>query len=670
MINNKKKMKNIIENMKSTFRAFTCRVSLIIFIAFAMLTFSCADYLDVVPDNITTIDHAFKSRYQAEGFLYGLFGAIPEFANPGQNPALMGGDEIWFSVDGDGLSKEIWNIPQGGQGTNEPLANYWASRQTSYSLHGGKPLFTTLRDCNIFLENIHRPFDLTEEERIRWTGEVLFLKAFYHFWLFRMYGPIPLMKENTTIDAVENEVRPYREPVDEVVDYIVSLLDSATTLLPLSIEDMANDLGRPTQAITLALKAQVLTLAASPLFNGTEEDGANPDYVNIIDNRGVHLFPQAYSAEKWQKAAVALKEAIDAANAAKHRLYDFRIVNPNYASVLNEKTILAMQVRGAATEKWNDEIIWGDSRSNTDALQRSCQPIFAEIQAAGGVRANYAPTQRIVEQFYTKNGVPIEEDKEWANVDPMEMTTATADDKFYIKQGFKTFNLFFNREARFYGSIIFNGGTLYGNTRIAADDNLWITEYRVIPTNITGNFQRASITGYICKKLLNFKSSVPITSDAFTQERYAFPVIRLADLYLMYAEALNEVNGPTNPDVYLYIDSVRHRTGLRGVVESWRDHALEPNKPSTKAGMRDIIRRERLNELAFEGARFWDLKRWKLAEKYFHNTSIRGLVQNEEDGTISIRELYRLEYTAKDYLWPIKVSNLANNPNLVQNHEW
>jgi hypothetical protein len=640
-----------------------------IIITFTVLTVSCADYLDVVPDNITTVDHAFKSRYQAEGFLFGLFGSLPEFANPGSNPALMGGDEIWFSAGGTGVDRTLWYISQEGQGTNAPLANYWASRQTSYSLNGGKPLFTALRDCNIFLENVHRPFDLTEEERIRWTGEALFFKAFYHFWLFRMYGPIPLMKENIEISAVQNEVRPYREPVDEVVDYIVLLLDSATVKLPLSIDDVMNDLGRPTKAIALALKAQVLTLAASPLFNGTEEDGANPDYLNVVDRRGIHLFPQAYSAEKWQKAARALKEAIDVADSAKHRLYDFRVTNANLATGLNEKTIFAMQVRGAATEKWNDEIIWGDSRSNTNNLQLACHPAFHVLNDGGGITQNYAPTQRMLEQFYTKNGVPVEEDKDWVNFDPMEMTTATADDKFYIQQGFSTLKLYFDREARFYGSIIFEGGTYFGNGR-TADNNLWVTSgdiSHLIPSIIETNFERKSITGYLCKKLLNFKSSVPATSTGFTQERYAFPIIRLADLYLMYAEALNEVNGP-NSEVYVYIDSVRRRTGLRGVEESWRDHALNPSKPSTKAGMRDIIRRERLNELAFEGSRFWDLKRWKLAETYF-NKPIRGLVKDENEN-ISIRELYPLEYTSKNYLWPIKISNLANNPNLVQNPGW
>ncbi|MDR1122378.1 MAG: RagB/SusD family nutrient uptake outer membrane protein [Dysgonamonadaceae bacterium] len=649
-----------MKNSVRTFKQYIC-----IFIAFTILTVSCADYLDVVPDNITTVDHAFKSRYQAEGFLYGLFSFLPEFANPGSNPALMGGDEIWFSIDGDGLSRTLWNIPQGGQGTNAPLANYWTAREGE---NGGKPLFTALRDCNIFLENIHLPFDLTEDERIRWTGEALFLKAYYHFWLFRMYGPIPLMKENVEIGAVQNEVRPYREPVDEVVDYIASLIDSAVIRLPLSIEDVVNDMGRPTKAIALAVKAQALILAASPLFNGTEENGIDSDYLNVTDRRGIPLFPQSYSAERWQKATQALKEAIDMADAARHRLYDFRVTNSTLASSLNEKTILAMQVRGAATERWNDEIIWGDSRSNTDALQRGCQPKFDVLQGGGGINSNYAPTQRMVEQFYTNNGVPVDEDKEWVNIDPLEITAATEEDKFYIQPGYRTFRLYFNREARFYGSIIFKGGTLFGNGR-TADNNLWVTaDYFTIPGSHQGNFQRESITGYTCKKLLNFRSSATPNSTTFTQERYAFPIIRLADLYLMYAEALNEVNGP-NAEVYMYIDMVRQRTGLRGVVESWRDHALDPDKPLTKAGMREIIRRERLNELAFEGSRFWDLKRWKLAEAYFNGKPIRGVVA-DEDGNISISEIFRLEYSAKDYLWPIKVSNLANNPNLVQNPGW
>lgn len=626
---------------------------------------SCQEYLNVVPDNIPTVDHAFKNRHEAEGFLYGCFSFLPSFADAGSNPALLGGDEVWYIDPVTGMSPRLWYIARGDQGTNAPLANYWGSKQNGDDLKGGKAMFTALSDCNIFLENIHKPYDLTEEEeRTRWVAEVKFLKAFYHFWLFRMYGPIPLIKENLPISSTSEEVQRYREPVDEVVSYIASLLDEAASDLPLQIEDLMNDLGRPTQPMALAVKAQLLTLAASPLFNG------NPDYADITDNRGIHLFPQSYSADKWKTAADALKTAIDVAHEAGHDLFDFK--QTNYASKLNEKTILAMQVRGAATERWNKEIIWGDSNSNTDNLQRACHPIFMGGQGTGGLRKCYAPPLRIVEQFYTENGVPIEEDKDWVGIDPMGIKTASASDKLYIQEGFETINLHFKREARFYGSIIFDGGTFYGNSRTTTDNNLWVTKLKF--GNISGGntpTDRHSSTGYLCKKMIHYLSSVPDNSDQFTQHRYAFPIIRLADLYLMYAEALNEWKATPDQEVYEYIDKVRARTGLEGVVKSWQKHSLTPDKPKNKEGMREIIRRERMNELAFEGVRFWDLKRWKLAETYL-NKPIRGLniMGETAQDFYQVKTVYQLKYAKKDYLWPIKQSVLLRNKNLVQNLNW
>ncbi|MDR3246954.1 MAG: RagB/SusD family nutrient uptake outer membrane protein, partial [Prevotellaceae bacterium] len=431
------------------------KIKNIILLVSCIFIFSCGNYLDVIPDNIPTVDHAFKTRYQAEGYLYGIFSFIPNFFDGGSNPTIFGGDEVWY-IDPvtEGMSTKLWYIAQGFQGTNSPLANYWASKQTNFDLNGGKTLFTALSDCNIFLENIDEPFDLDDDERDLWIAEVKFLKAFYHFYLFRMYGPIPLIKENLPIDARGEEAQRYREPVDEVVDYIVELLDEAAEGLPETILDIMADMGRPTKSIALALKAQTLVLAASPLFNG------NTDYASIVDNRGIQIFPQTYSVEKWTRAAVALKEAIDEAHRAGHKLYDFKVMNPTNAAALNEKTILAMQVRGAATERWNEEIIWGYSADNGTMLQRQCLPQFATNQAnTAGVLKEHAATLRIVEQFYTKNGVPIEEDKDWAGIDPMELRTATADDKYYIQQNAQTIQLHFDREARFYGNITFDKST-------------------------------------------------------------------------------------------------------------------------------------------------------------------------------------------------------------------
>jgi hypothetical protein len=487
-----------------------------------------------------------------------------------------------------------------------------------------------------------------------------------------MYGPIPLIKENIPVSEKGEASLRYREPVDEVVEYIVSLLDESYEDLPPTIELEITDMGRPSQAIALALKAQVLTYAASPLFNGTDTE---PPSFSLIDNRDINLFPQTYSAEKWQRAADALKKAIDFAHESRYKLYDFRESNPGLAAVLSDTTINSMQVRGAATEKanLNPEVIWGDYNSNTNALQMACFPRLGTGNSFQQ-KQTWAPPLHIVEQFYTKNGVPIEEDKDWVGIDPLELRTATNDDRLYVQPNKQTLQLHFDRESRFYASILFNWGRLFGNGR-NTDATLW---YKDMLTYY-GQVEMHSSTGYICKKMLSYLTAAANTDTDPTASRYAFPLIRLADLYLMYAEALNEAGGNTpSAEVYYYIDMVRKRSGLEGVVESWNGHAIDAlkGKPLTKDGMREIIRHERMIELAFEGIRFWDLRRWKLAEKYMNRT-IRGFdiyagvgPEANPDDFYRPVDIFPLRFEKKDYFWPVRQSVLLRNKNLVQNQGW
>ena len=135
------------------------------------------------------------------------------------------------------------------------------SYSDGFALNGGRPLFTAIRDCNVFLENIHKPVDLEEWERREWIAEVKFLKAYYHFWLLRMYGPIPILKENVPIYEDTETVSIHREPVDEAFNYIVELLDEAIPDLPLSVENLTDHLGRISRATAHAFKAKVLLYA-------------------------------------------------------------------------------------------------------------------------------------------------------------------------------------------------------------------------------------------------------------------------------------------------------------------------------------------------------------------------------------------------------------------------
>ena len=137
----------------------------------------------------------------------------------------------------------------------------------------------------------------------------------------------------------------------------------------------------------------------------------------------------------------------------------------------------------------------------------------------------------------------------------------------------------------------------------------------------------------------------------------------------MYAEAINESQGP-NAEVFKYLDLIRKRAGLNGVQASWLN-STNPTKPNSKEGLRDIIRQERLIELAFESARFYDLRRWKLAKDYLNKPmqgwNIAGKTSAEY---FQVTNKRTRQFTTRDYLWPIKLSDLFTNSNLVQNPGW
>lgn len=143
---------------------------------------------------------------------------------------------------------------------NEPLVDYWNGTQW------GKAMFVGIRDCNVFIENIDKVPDLSAYDKETWKAEAKVLKAFYHFWMMRMYGPIPIIKENIPVSAGEDEVRVVRDKIDDIVTYIVSLIDESVEYLPLNIQNEAAEMGRITRPAAKAIKAKILAFAASPFL--------------------------------------------------------------------------------------------------------------------------------------------------------------------------------------------------------------------------------------------------------------------------------------------------------------------------------------------------------------------------------------------------------------------
>src|SRR5690606_34311498 len=165
----------------------------------------------------------------------------------------------------DGGSQERWRqyyreLAINGNNVTRPLYSYW------HNVEGGRPLWKAIRDCNTFIANVHKARDLGSFERAKWIAEVQTLKAYYHFYLMQLYGSIPIARENLPASASTEELMVYREPSDDVVSYIVQLLDEAMPNLGLEVDNMIADEGRITRPVAAAIKAKVLVTAASPLF--------------------------------------------------------------------------------------------------------------------------------------------------------------------------------------------------------------------------------------------------------------------------------------------------------------------------------------------------------------------------------------------------------------------
>jgi hypothetical protein len=633
----------------------------ILIILIIICGFSACDYLDVVPDNVATIDHAFRNKASAQKYLYTCYSYRPQIGDLENDPAMSGSDEVWqrYIVAQGFATWRGTNIARGFQNAANPLSNYW----------DGTGLWVGIRDCNIFLENIDKVLDLPDYEKKRWIAEVKFLKAYYHYYLLKCYGPIPIIDVNLPVSASLEEVKVFREPVDEVVNYVSNLMAAAAVDLPNANEvNEGTEAGRVDKLVALSMRAELLLFAASPLFNG------NTDYASLVDKRGVQLFPQGYDAEKWKRAADACKEAIDLCHAQGKTLHT--LIDPQ-TSTAPDVFKLQTTYRQAICDRWNDELIWGSTNYNAGYLttHATARIIRFVSERTNDVTGEFAPTLKLVGKYYSSNGVPIEEDNDWqdegwySNRYKIRPEASAGNEVYYVKEGQKTVYLHYNREPRFYASLGFDKGIYYGSGYYDFPGNVKYSDYLNLGVSGYQGGSGYSATGYSAKKMHSFKNAQ--TTTGHTSEFFPFPIMRLANLYLMYVEALNEYSGPA-PEVFTYLDLIRDRAGLQGVKESWSAFSNRPGKPDTKDGLRDIIHQERTIELAFEGKRFWDIRRWKEIEALNVQPQGWNILGETPEEFYIVKTVVEdpVNFTVKDYLWPIRSENLTINNNLVQNYGW
>lgn len=618
---------------------------------------SCSDYLDIVPDKTQELELLFDREQQSYKALATCYSYLPQSDDIYSSQALMT-DELTTPLRQSTRGMEIM---KGMQTVNDPLLGLWTG-------YGGAmyqvSLFRAIYDCNTFIQHIDLVPDMSPDKKATAKAEAMFLKAYYHYLLVVEYGPIPIMDANIPISASIDQIRVSRNSVDECYNYINSTIDMAIPSLPERVTSLLY-LGRIDKTIAKAIKSRIALYAASPLYNGNAEY-----YENFRNKDGKQLFNTVPNQENWKKAVDAAEDAIATAKANGVTLYKYKDAIPDYDKT--DIQFLAIQnqynYRYMFTDKWNTELIWG--RSN---------PILSwqQLQAAALVKSSLAssneaawqwlsPTLNVVETYYTNNGLPINEDLTYNYDGRYNVVSVTSANQLEAQVGQQTVRLHLNREPRFYASIGFDRGysRSYGvklNLKMRKNET---------PGGRQGSSNDYLVTGYAVTKYTHPLSD---GSNYAKLIAYPWPLIRMAELYLNYAEAYNEYYGPSQ-QVYDALNEVRSRVGLPKIEVVWADAAKAKtvNKHLNKDGLREIIKQERNIEMAFEGHRYNDLRRWKEADKVL-NEPVKGWSIDEVDPLkfFTLTNVGERSFIApRDYFQPIKLDEITKNPNLVQNPNW
>ena len=470
--------------------------------------------------------------------------------------------------------------------------------------------WTNISNCNIFFERVDNVGFTDETEKTKLVGQVRFIRAFEYWDLIARWGAMPIITKSFSINDREEIVGQKRNTYKECIDFLVSELDQAAKELPANWS--GDDYGRATSVAALALKSRILLYAASPLMN---EDVKIPEVG--------YTTPEP---DRWQKAAKAATEALDAAQAAGYELYNLNgDPSKNYQLIFMDNTAANKETLFARMGTSSAE---GESISSCDQ--------YNNPNGYGGWGGN-CPLQELVDAYeVVKDGVASKFD--WNN--PEEKA-----------------NPYANRDPRFYATILYDGAkwmTRNVETYFDVDNNGTIIGGGK-DTKYGNDSWNASPTGYNMKKFMD--EGYALNSWNFCARNWIH--LRMAELYLNKAEALYNIGD---------------EEGAREALKPVRQRAGMPAVTATGADLLEAIKNERRIEFAFEEHRYFDVRRWKEAPKYFGSTVHAITIKKYPDGkkTYEVDKLRSdvggdRKWDDKMYWLPIPKSEMDKNPNLVQN---
>jgi len=618
---------------------------------------SCSDVLNQAPDGKMSLEEAFEdndktmyylntcySSINAKGCLYFFWSRGP----------VNWCDDSWDADDLDVSWAASRRYYDGNASASDFPANYNAGDSGNESVSWSRS-FQRIRNCAVFLQNIPTAKVNSESDRARWTAEAHVLRAYYYSELLMWFGcALPIIKEPYTYDADFSKVE--RSSFHDVVEFIIEDCDAALACdeLPWRITT-DNEAMRMTKAVAWAIKSRMSLFAASPLYN----DGNN----------------------YWEQAYSVNKAAVQALESNGYALYD----KLNQAAVWgDEKAFLPTVASQYFNEYFCNSGAYAADPADKETiyqLRDGANSDLANVDGIGsilGYKTGTCPSQELVDAFETNDGQPI-----------LDLAKPYLDEQ-HLKPNYNSSNTVYdknnpyaNRDPRFYATVYYNGAKRYcnwsteakgisfenigqgkgENVRIIttwdayedADGEIINTPEPLMGRSLTG--RTPTRTGYFQRKFLHPNSGVEMRINGARHKDY-----RLAEIYLNFAEAAME-SGHAD-EAITYVNKVRARAGMPGL-------------PSGLSGdvLRQRIHNERRVELALEGNRYFDVRRWHKPDEDLSATDrwITGAhITHMQDGTYKYERTILKErqcYSNKWLKMPIPLTEV-NNMRAITGEDW
>ena len=661
----------------------------------------CTDYLDsdYLFEERVNIENVFQSKdytneWLAKGYAYMKHDYLQQ-VNSKKNTSFNFADDMYY-ID---LNYVDW---KGGNYTEKGLGS-------GNSLYIWQAAYQAIRHVSIFIHNVDSNKELTEAEITDMKGQAHFLRAYFYWMLIRSFGPVPIVPDEGVDYTKEyDEIAYPRSTYDECADYIAEELVKAATML--DDERDVQNIVRPTRGAALALRSRVLLYAASPLYNGQ----APSEVIDaLVDKSGRKLLSDTYDNRKWARAAAAAKDVMELKRYQLYVAYKRESDDMAYPTTITPpddngtfhsqdwpygwKNIDPFEsyrslFDGEVGAYNNDEIIFTRG-VNQGAENIRVMVIHQLPRSQGGGYNCHGMTQKQCDAYYMKDGKDIPgKDIEIGRGDGSSQrvtgfVTASDVSKGLYKPLEENVSLqYANREPRFYASVAYNGVTWWlTNATQSSDRGPYRSWYYRGETEGMSNSLNWLQTGIGLMKYVrptDTNDDKNINGEFSHISKKADPLIRYADILLMYAEALNELDGSYQIETWDNSGThsiSRNEDELKKGVQPVRIRAgipdFTPEEYGNKELFRKKIKRERQIELMAEGQRYFDLRRWKDA-KDEESLPMYGcnvfMTKGERDlfyKPVPVSDVLTC-FAEKTYFWPIDRSELEKNVRLTQNPGW